>query len=1011
MTELLPMFNFWTVIHINYKVCILFILMIMVKGGSCHDIQAISDLKFNQEGAIVISVKKFHNSHGLRQSMVSDLTFGKNHLMWLATGGGLHSFDGKGFRYFRSPILKNDILRDDEVMRNIAQDAMGDVYVTTSSSILKFKVQEGEYTTIYASQGSYPQLFGGNNRERLIARVPLKGFCAIEKSGKLVALEHVNKIVQADFIPYCWVTDTVNDRLILGGNRGLVIFNRESDKVKMKVTFFPDYPEIKAITVKSDGDIVFVSQSKLYQQNRDGIVNCLGSLGQKKVKTLFIDRQGVLWLSTIDNNLYLSKDLRSFHTVEFTINSSNEKITPFVNIIVCDKDGNLWFGTDSDGLLLYSETALWFKKAEIDFVRSIERWNEGVLVASKEPGLLFVSDDCQKVRRFSLGSNLDKSPIFDLSRDDSGLLWVLSSSGLWSLSAEGGATHEFEDEMTGGKILINQADSLIYTNGRQLFLLRKKELKHKIEKLWMVNFPEITCLTRVKKGVLVGTRFGLYFAHSLAELGELDFFDHHKPIVNANIQSLFLNKEEVWVLTWNGLRLLNKECVKVPLPEFLRSLEEEVLYESIPDEAGRLWLSSNSGLICFDVRNRRIVRFGLENNLQSLEYNRNVSLNAGLLLWFGGIKGVNCIDPLKVFKTAHISAPTLVSLIVADTLYSNGIPVSIPPLRLSYRNGSIEGEVSNYDFLLPNAQSYSFWLVDYDAGWSKPVREGHFRYRNLPPGKYILKAKSWDGLNTPGQEVSLLEVEVEPAYWQTIWFQVVIMVVIIFIVALIVRQIQRVRYMNRIALLEAADSVNRERLRIARDMHDDIGAGLTRISMLSRFINRDRVADEKITLKLNEVGEIADHLVDEMGEIIWAMNPKNDSLPLFVAHIRHYLGDYFSDSIINLTFQISEVLPDIKLSSDIKRNLYLCLKEIAHNTLKHSGATTADLTIECVQSCILIQWCDNGCGFDVSEKLGHGNGLGNLKKRVAEVSGTIDFSSNREQGCCITIKLKQGTQG
>ncbi|HML84738.1 MAG TPA: histidine kinase, partial [Bacteroidales bacterium] len=170
-----------------------------------------------------------------------------------------------------------------------------------------------------------------------------------------------------------------------------------------------------------------------------------------------------------------------------------------------------------------------------------------------------------------------------------------------------------------------------------------------------------------------------------------------------------------------------------------------------------------------------------------------------------------------------------------------------------------------------------------DAGWSKPVREGHFRYRNLPPGKYILKAKSWDGLNTPGQEVSLLEVEVEPAYWQTIWFQVVIMVVIIFIVALIVRQIQRVRYMNRIALLEAADSVNRERLRIARDMHDDIGAGLTRISMLSRFINRDRVADEKITLKLNEVGEIADHLVDEMGEIIWAMNPKNDSLPLFVA--------------------------------------------------------------------------------------------------------------------------------
>ncbi len=999
------MINFYQVILFINR-ALLFLPFLLVLCVFELTAQNVSSFMISETPSMIISVKKFDNRHGLKQSMVSDFLFDKRHLMWVATGGGLHSFDGKGFRYFRSPRPADDNFRDDEVMRNIAQDVDGNLYVNTSSSLLKFNPLLGIFTSIYSSQGSYPQLFAAYPEGYPIIRIPGSGFCTVNKSGNIVPLEKVNQTVPVGFLPHCWVSDTLRDQLFIGGDLGLVIIENVSDLDRLQVKVFNQISPVDALSVDSKGRILFASESVLYQQDGKGIPERIGSLGNRKAKMLFFDKQGTLWLSTIDSRLYCSSDLRNFSRVEVLITSEDEKLKAFFNTIISDRDGNMWLGTDSDGLILYSQTALWFKRAELSFVRAIEKDKDGVLVASNEKGLLHVTNDCQVVQPFVLGARPDNEMIYDLSLDDYGSLWLLSPSGLWCKSSSGVTSNIKSIAMTSGKILVNHGDTLMLTDGKHIHCYRKSYKGIPMESLWSVKFPEVTCLIKMRSSYLLGTRFGLYVVNSLDEVRAKNFFADHKPVVNANIQSLIKTRIGVWVLTWNGLRLIDENGRRKKLPEYLKVLEDEVLYESLQDDSQRVWLSSNNGIICVDFRNERIVRFGLENNIQSLEFNRNSSLKVGRNIWFGGIEGVNCIDPEEVFKTVKAPVPMLVSLTIADSLYTCGIPYSIPLIRLNYRNGAIEGQVSNYDYLIPNAQSYSFWLVNYDAGWSKPGKDGLFRYRRLPPGRYTLLARSWDGLGTQGVVVRLFDVVVEPAFWQTLWFQIILMVTIILVVVYVVRRVQRVRYMNRIALLEAADSVNRERLRIARDMHDDIGAGLTRISMLSRFIDRDKLGDEKFKQKMNEVGEIADHLVDEMGEIIWAMNPKNDSLAMFVAHIRHYLGNYFSDSAIKLNFDVKEQIPDLRLSSDIKRNVYLCLKEISHNTLKHSGATKADLVIDFEPNYLSLQWCDNGCGFDLKDNLGKGNGLGNLKKRMSEIEGEIDFISGCDKGCCIVMKVK-----
>jgi signal transduction histidine kinase len=203
--------------------------------------------------------------------------------------------------------------------------------------------------------------------------------------------------------------------------------------------------------------------------------------------------------------------------------------------------------------------------------------------------------------------------------------------------------------------------------------------------------------------------------------------------------------------------------------------------------------------------------------------------------------------------------------------------------------------------------------------------------------------------------------------------------------------------------LERKLMLERERARISRDMHDDVGASLSRISMLSEIVKNNVEGPDNIKSWLGQISDISRDVIDEMNQIIWALNPRNDTLDGLVVFIRRFAMEYFEASQVRCRIVLPETIPDVSLGVEIRRNIYLVVREALHNTFKHAGAHEVEIALEVIDKGFKIMIRDNGKGFD-PEKLNYqGNGLNNMKKRMNEIGG--EFFLHSEPGIGTEIIL------
>ncbi len=202
--------------------------------------------------------------------------------------------------------------------------------------------------------------------------------------------------------------------------------------------------------------------------------------------------------------------------------------------------------------------------------------------------------------------------------------------------------------------------------------------------------------------------------------------------------------------------------------------------------------------------------------------------------------------------------------------------------------------------------------------------------------------------------------------------------------------------------LEQQLMLERERARISQDMHDEVGASLTRISILSELAKRQHNESPKTEHIIDQISEISGNVVDEMSEIIWAMNPRNDTLDSFTSYIRQYSSTYLESAAIDGVFNFPHVIPAHPMSAELRRNLFLVVKEALHNIVKHSAATSVKLNLFFDHNLICIQIADNGKGF-ITGKNGAGNGLINMRKRMDDIGGQYKITSKEGQGTIIEL--------
>ena len=253
-----------------------------------------------------------------------------------------------------------------------------------------------------------------------------------------------------------------------------------------------------------------------------------------------------------------------------------------------------------------------------------------------------------------------------------------------------------------------------------------------------------------------------------------------------------------------------------------------------------------------------------------------------------------------------------------------------------------------------------------------------------------------------------IEINIDPPFWQTKWFLSLVLLSLVLLGAGIFQFLLRQKIKKQKEKLKEQEEkfkrqreldqlLQQERNRIAADMHDDLGGGLNSIRLLSRALKKELGKGEN-TKRVNKIENKASDLVGNMRAIVWAMDSSQDSLSELVAHIRRYTADYFDDHELSYNFPIPENLPELIVSGKRRRNVFLCIKEGAHNIIKHAQAKEAILSFHYDEEKLIISLKDNGIGMPAKKRQHYSKGLSSMYNRMEQIGGKL------------TILQKNGTE-
>jgi signal transduction histidine kinase len=289
-------------------------------------------------------------------------------------------------------------------------------------------------------------------------------------------------------------------------------------------------------------------------------------------------------------------------------------------------------------------------------------------------------------------------------------------------------------------------------------------------------------------------------------------------------------------------------------------------------------------------------------------------------------------------------------------------------------------------------------MEELDKDWINSGKLNEVRYYGMRPGKYIFKIKAANGSGVWSEKEIKINLIIHAPFWKAWWFYSLSGILLIVIVVLVTRYISQNRLKERIRKLEKQQAVNTERNRISKDMHDEIGSGLTRIALMTELMHTQQELDEKTKQDVNEIGSSTRQLVESMSEIIWTLNPHNDKLENLLAYLREQTQHYFEPLNVNYQISFPETVPDIKLSNEQRRNLFLVSKEALNNALKHSDASSIEFIANATEKKLKFSILDNGKGIDRTTKRAGANGLRNMQQRMNDIKGEIEWVSKNGNG-------------
>ena len=910
-------------------------------------------------------------------NVIYDIREDRSGTLWLA-GKGLKSFD-------RSTGMVTLIRHDDGTVADLVQnnvdavyeDAAGELWLGTAGALERFDRSTGKYTQYWVD-------------------------------------DNIRKGMPPDFFGFHWIQKIYEDRtgvLWLCTNRGPVAFNRKTGKFRAYHInrARPDSSSAHSVSsiLEDDSGVLWIGTwgagLMTYDPGADDFVSVPlhPSIGPSQgVCALYKDRAGTLWIGTNgDGVLKLEKKQKRFTAFRHDPPDFAEALDPIpavtsslqhndVRFLYEGERGIVAIGTASGLDQFDRKKGVFAHWASWDWPYSItgilrSRFVPVIWTGTEGDGFSKIQERPYRRTTFSTREAGLGGSACSLFEDRRGVIWMLvSDAGVCQIDPK---TEKFKNLGIG--------QSQPFVSARMIV----EDSVDATENGWVL---------------WIGTGDGLWKYDARSDAFSRFGHDPKDPTSLASnaVTTVFRDSHgTIWVGTDRGLSRLDSRTGTFETFAQANGLPDRVVLGILEDDQDRLWVSTPKSISKFGTRTRYCTSYSMGDVLPDVRFSAGCCLRMpDGEMYFGGLGGFVVFHPDSIRDNPYVPPIAITGFNKFDKPAALDSTILVKKvIELSHTENIFSFEFVALNFVHPERNQYAYTLDGHDSTWTYCGNAQYARYVNVEPGEYTFRVKGSNDDGLWNEEGASIAVIISPPLWARRSVQGFALVALLAAVGALIRYVEKRKLMRKIEQLEHETALERERARISRDMHDEVGSSLSEIVILSQLAKRK---PQEAGSHVEEISERASGLIDSVSEIVWAMNPDNDALDNLVAHIRYYGVRYLGLAEIPCRFHAPETVRPIPVPSEKRRNVFLVVKEALHNIVKHSGDTEVSITVTCEAGGVNLRIEDNGCGFVVNELLGTGNGLTSMMRRIDEIGGTLDVKSEPGSGAKISFAVPLAQQ-
>ena len=969
---------------------------------------AVSALAAGATNAPNYFMRVWQVENGLPQNKVTAVVQTHDGYLWVGTYSGLARFDGMRFTVFDD---KNTLEMHSSRVTSLFESGDGTLWIghengaVTTCKDGKFRAVEihaawssGKIYAITADENGDVWLL---NEVGLLARVR-DGLVLSPPAGAAVKLLSLARSTNGTI----WVAR--DGRMSVLEHGQLRVFQDDGSVTNTYV---------QGICASRDGGLWVSSNGHLHKWKDNKWIQDLGAVpwDLAALTSMVETKNGTLLAATSNNGFFILFPGTDEKPLRF--NRINGFQADWVLSLTEDREGNLWVGTGGAGLV-------GLRPNNIQTVSPPDRWR-GRAVLSVCPGRtgeLWIGTEGAGLYRllnddwtnFGYTNGIGNSYVWSVAEDAAGQLWV----GTWGagLFLRDGDRFKFapgmENVMLPIPALLPARDGGLWA-GTAAGLLRYQNGKTNwFTKADGKSLCDVRTVAEEGNGAIW---FGMA-GNGLAflENGRIRQFRQTNGLASDYIECLHFDADgALWVGTFGGGLCRLKHGV-FSVIDREQGLPNSVIGDIEDDGNGFFWMSSHGGIIraskselndCADgkIRAVRCLTYGVNDGLPTIECSEGLQ-PAGCKtpdgrLWFPTSKGLVVVNPNEV-RINRLPPPMALEELLVD-----GVPVTNtrPPLRIPPGQNRLEFHYTGLSFVAPEKVSFKYRIEGLEKEWVDAGTKRVANYSFLPPGNYTFHVIACNNDGIWNETGVSLPFTLLPHFWQTWWFRVLGGLLTAVAAGGTVWLDTRRRMRRRLEKLERQQAIERERARIAKDIHDDLGASLTRITMLAQSVRGETQIPEYVSANLERIHGTARELTRSMDEIVWAVNPRHDTLDSLASYLSRFAYDFLSAANIRCRLDVPLQFPAWPLTAEVRHNLFLAFKETLHNVISHAAASEVRVVLKLEAQKIILTVTDNGCGFDAvqsdlisppkPDRISQGDGLANIRRRLAEIHGGCEIQS------------------